>query len=128
MTMSEEEFAKLTLAEKWAHVVQVMEYILKMEQSYSGTLVSYGLRRRYNPHHAKEQVDQESKAIKEHHRNLRIDQYQRWAHIKGLYSNHRDEMTNTLENEKYSEYKNILESVFTMEVDDALRDIIGDDN
>jgi hypothetical protein len=111
--MTEDEFAKLTLADKWSHVAEVMDYILKMDTAYD-------LRRRFNPHH-------QEKMVKEERRNLRADQHQRWAHIKGLYSNHRDEMTNTLENEKFAEYKNILETVFTAEVDDALRDIIGDE-
>jgi len=112
--MTEEEFTKLSLADKWVHVTQVMDYIIKMDSNYS-------FRRRLNPHHPKEQA-------KEEQRNLRVDQYQRWAHIQKLYSSHRDEMANTMENAKFSEYKQILEKVFTMEVDDALRDIIGDEN
>lgn len=126
--MNEDEFTKLSLAEKWAHVVQVMDYILSMEQSYSGKRTAMGLRRRYNSHHPKEQVDQETKAFKEQQRNLRIDQYQRWAHIKSLYAVNRDEMVNTLDNDKYSEYKNILENVFTLEFDDALRETLEEED
>lgn len=122
--MTEEEFAKLSLAEKWSHVTHVMDYILSMEKNYTLTATGYNMRRRLNPHHPKEDVAKEDKAIKEQQRNLRIDQYQRWAHIKSLYAVHRDEMVNTLDNDKYSEYKNILENVFTLEFDDALREVI----
>lgn len=122
--MSEEEFTKLTLIEKWAHITQVMDYILNMEKSYTLTSTGYSMRRRLNPHHSKEDVATEDKAVKEQQRNLRIDQYQRWAHIKSLYAVHRDEMVNTLDNTKYAEYKNILENVFTLEFDDALRETL----
>ncbi len=124
--MTEEEFTKLSLAEKWVHVTQVMDYILNMEKNYTLTKTGFDMRRRLNPHHSKEDVAQETKALKEQQRNLRIDQYQRWAHIKSLYAVHRDEMVNTLENDKYSEYKNILENVFTLEFDDALREVIDE--
>jgi hypothetical protein len=122
--MSEEEFTALTLADKWAHVAQVMDYILKIEKTYTSTAVGFDMRRRLNPHHAKEDVASETKAIKQQQRNLRIDQYQRWSHIKSLYAVHRDDMINTLESDKYAEYKNILENVFTLEFDDALRETL----
>jgi len=87
-----------------------MGYVIKMDNHYS-------LRKRLNPHHSAEQVAQEQ-------RNFRAHQYQRWSHVKSLYAAHRDEMVNTLDNDTYAEYKNILEKVFTMELDDALRDAI----
>jgi hypothetical protein len=122
--MDEEQFAKLSLAEKWAHLTQVMGYIIAMDHTYNGASTTFSMRRRLNPHHPKEDVTKEEKAFKEQQRNLRIDQYQRWAHVQSLYAAHRDEMVNTLENDKYAEYKNILENVFTMELDDALREVI----
>lgn len=124
--MSEEEFAKLDLQQKWIHVAATMDYIIGIEKSYNGLTQGYDIRRRLNPHHPKKDIRQEDKAVKEQQRNLRIDQYQRWSHVKTLYASHRDEMVNTLESEKYAECKNILESVFTMELDDALRDVIDD--
>lgn len=122
--MTEEEFSKLPLVDKWTHVAAVMDYILKMEQNYTLTSTGYNMRRRLNPHHSKEDVAKEDKAVKEQQRNLRTDQYQRWSHIKGLYAVHRDEMVDTLDNSRFAEYKNILENVFTLEFDDALRDVI----
>jgi hypothetical protein len=119
--MTEEEFGLLTLAEKWEHVTSVMDYIIKTDQSYVTAQKGFDMRRRLNPHHPKSQVKQETKLFDQEQRNLRIDQYQRWAHIKNLYAAHRDEMANTLEVEKYAEYKTILEKIFTMELDDALR-------
>ena len=110
--MTEEEFSKLSLNEKWAHLNRTMAYIVQMDSAYS-------MRVRLNPHHPKEQQKQEQ-------RNLRVDQYQRWSHVKNLYASHRDEMVNTLDNEEYEKCKSILERIFTMELDDALRDVIGD--
>lgn len=108
--MTEQEFAELTLQEKWSHLKTTMDYIVQMDSIY-------GLRARLNPHHPKEQQKQEK-------RNLRLDQYQRWSHVKNLYAAHRDEMVNTLEVPEYEKCKSILERIFTMELDDALRDII----
>lgn len=80
---------------------------------------AYSMRTRLNPHHPKKDKKQEE-------RNLRLDQYQRWSHIKNLYAAHRDEMVNTLDIPQYEECKNILERIFTMELDDALRDVIDE--
>jgi hypothetical protein len=124
--MSEEEFSQLSLESKWKHMASIMDYILTMDKTYESNKAVFSLRRRFNPHHPEKDVAYETDAFKKQQRNLRIDQYQRWAHVKNLYSAHRDEMANTLETDKYSEYKSILEKVFTMEVDDALRDIIDD--
>jgi len=122
--MSEEEFTQLTLLDKWTHVAAVMKYIMDMDRNYTTSAVGFDMRRRLNPHHSKEDVAKETKGFKEQQRNLRIDQYQRWAHIKQLYASHRDEMVNTLDNSTFAEYKTILESVFTAELDDALRNVI----
>jgi hypothetical protein len=111
--MTEEEFTALTLSEKWRHVSTVMDYITSTDKMYQ-------LRKRLNPHHPKEQA-------KEEQRNMRLDQYQRWAHVKSLYALHRDEMTNTLDSQEYAKCKLILESVFTLELDDALREVINEE-
>ena len=90
--MSEEEFAQLSLTSKWMHVEQTMDYILTMERNYQGQATAYHMRRRLNPHHPTDDVQKEEKAFKREQRNMRVDQYQRWAHIKSLYAAHRDEM------------------------------------
>lgn len=122
--MTEEEFAKLPLSGKWSHLSSTMDYIVNMDKSYNSSNVAFALRRRYNPHHSEDQVEHEKAVLREQQRNLRIDQYQRWAHVKALYSAHRDELANTLDNDKYAEHKNIMEKIFTLEVDDALRTIL----
>ena len=110
--MTEEAFAELDLTKKWFHIKTTMDYIQKMDTAYS-------LRSRLNPHHS-------DKDKKEEQRNLRVDQYQRWAHIKNLYATHRDDLTDTLGVSHYEECKSILERIFTMELDDALREIIDE--
>ena len=110
--MIEEDFAVLSTADKWAHIKDTMHYIMQMDSTYS-------LRVRLNPHHPKEQQ-------KEEQRNLRVDQYQRWSHIKNLYAEHRDELANTIENPEFEKCKSILERIFTMEVDDVLRSTLGE--
>lgn len=110
--MSEEEFTKLSLLDKWVHLKTTMDYIVKVDSAYS-------MRVRLNPHHP-------VKHKKEEERNLRIDQYQRWSHVKNLYAEHRDEMMNTLDSPEFEECKSILERIFTMELDDALRDVIDE--
>ena len=111
--MSEEEFASKSTAEKWFHIETVMKYITQMDSMYD-------IRRRLNTHHSNKDKSDETRA-------LRLDQYQRWAHIKGLYAQHRDELANTLDNDKFAECKSIMERIFTSEVDDALRDLMGDE-
>lgn len=111
--MSEEDFAKLDTYTKWNHIKATMDYIQQMD-------THYGLRERLNPHHPKEQRAQEK-------RSMRLDQYQRWSHIKGLYAINRDELNSTLGNEKFEECKEILERIFTTELDDALREVIGEE-
>jgi hypothetical protein len=112
--VTETEFAILPLPDKWAHIKKTMDYIVTMDSAYS-------MRTRLNPHHP-----EKDKKLEE--RNLRLDQYQRWSHIKALYSVHRDELSNTLGDTEYEESKSILERIFTAEVDDALRDIIGNED
>jgi len=110
--MSEEEFSTLTPEHKWSHIKETMDYIVKMDSMYS-------MRKRFNPHHPQEQQREETRVV-------RADQYQRWSHIKALYSVHRDELSNTMENEDFEKCKSILERIFTTEVDEALRNIIGE--
>jgi len=124
--MTEEEFSTLPTAAKWEHVRTTMNYITNMDARYENIKDSYDLRRRLNPHHSDEYVKLEEKEIKHKQRNLRIDQYQRWTHVKNLYAAHRDEMVNTFENPLYEECKSVLERIFTMEVDDALRNVLED--
>ena len=108
--MTPEEFAVLTTGEKWAHINVVMAYIANMDRAYN-------MRVRLNPHHPVEHQKQEE-------RNVRLDQFQRWSHVKDLYAAHRDELANTLDNERYQECRSIMERIFTTEVDDALRGIV----
>jgi len=110
--MSEEEFAVLETQGKWIHIEETMQYIANMDKMYN-------LRTRMNPHHPEDQKRQEQ-------RNLRVDQYERWSHIKNLYATHRDELINTFDNPKFEECKSILERIFTLELDDALRDVIDE--
>ena len=110
--MTCEQFAALSLLDKWYHLKTTMDYIVKMDSAY-------GMRARLNPHH-------NIKGKKLEERNLRLDQYQRWSHVKNLYAEHRDEMVNTLETPEFEKCKSILERVFTMELDDALRDVIDE--
>lgn len=111
--MTLEEFALLDTPRKWEHIATVMDYITDMDRGYS-------LRVRVNPHHPEEQRKEEAKRV-------RLDQYQRWTHLKDLYASHRDELANTLETERYQSAKSILERIFTAELDDALRDVIDTD-
>ena len=110
--MTEEEFTILSLNDKWIHLKKTMDYIVSMDSAYS-------MRTRLNPHHP-------AKDKKLEERNLRLDQYQRWAHVKNLYAEHRDEMVNTLDTPEFENCKSILERIFTMELDDALRDVIDE--
>ena len=103
--MTEEEFAVKPLRDKWEHIVSIIDYVLAMDK-FVGTKIA--------------------SKDKERVRNLRKDQYDRWSHVKQLYASHRDEMVDTMGDEKYIRYQAILERVFTLEVDDALGDIIGD--
>ena len=124
--MTEEEFSALSLPDKWAHIHKTMDYIVQTDSKYSSTKNMFDMRKRYNPHHPAAQVEEETRLFKEQQRNLRIDQHQRWSHIKALYSINRDELSDTLGIKDYEESKRIMERIFTLEVDDALRDIIDE--
>lgn len=110
--MSEDDFSKLTIEHKWSHIKETMDYIVSMDTAYS-------MRRRVNPHHPKKQQIEET-------RTVRQDQYDRWAHVKNLYAAHRDQLANTCENSEFEKCKNILERIFTAELDDALRKTLGE--
>ena len=112
--MTEEEFSALSTYLKWQHLSTTMQYIVNMDSAYS-------MRVRLNPHHPDKDKKQEQ-------RDMRVEQYQRWQHVKALYSMHRDELANTLENEEFAENKSIFERIFSNEVDDALRSIIGEES
>ena len=110
--MSEEEFAVLPTIDKWEHLKVTMNYIVSVDTAYS-------LRKRLNPHHPKEDQKKEQ-------RNLRTEQYQRWQHVKNLYAEHRDELSNTFENIDYEKCKSIFERIFITELDDAIRSTLGE--
>lgn len=124
--MTEETFAEIPIEGKWAHLKKTMDYIVNMDRQYTSTNTIFDLRRRFNPHHTDEMVNEEKERLKEQQRNLRVDQYQRWSHVKNLYAAHRDELANTLGNVEYEECKSIIERIFTAELDDALRNVLDD--
>lgn len=123
-TMTEDDFKKISLVKKWAHIKQTMDYIVNMDAKYAETANLFSLRRRINPHHPPAAVYEETAKVKEQQRNLRTDQYERWAHLKNLYAENRDELTDTLGNSDYEACKSIIENIFTQEVDDTLRNIL----
>ena len=110
--MSEEEFATLDTQSKWYHIEQTMLYIMSMDKAVEHKMGTnaYGMDQK-----KRDQI-----------RSMRLDQYQRWSHVKNLYAVHRDELVNTLENTRFEECKSILERIFTNELDDALRDVIDE--
>jgi len=106
-----DNFALYKTEEKWDSICTRMRNIQQAETAFS-------MRRRVNPHHSKEQVRQETRAF-------RVEQYIKWCEVKDLYAEHRDEMaSNTCNNARYVECKDILERIFTMELDEALRETI----
>ena len=111
--MTDEDFTRLSLLEKWNHIENSMSYIARMDSVYS-------MRVRLNPHHPEEDKKEEA-------RNVRLDQYNRWVNIKDLYAAHRDELSDTRGDPSFEESKSILERIFSTEVDDALRSIISDE-
>jgi hypothetical protein len=126
--MTEQEFALAPIGIKWSHLKRTMDYIATMDALCIDKQSSYDMRRRYNPQHSTEFVKLEEKALKNETRKLRIDQAQRWQHVKALYCAHRDELANTLDTEVYAECRSIMERIFTTEVDDALRNILEDNS
>lgn len=102
-----EDFAKLSTEDKWRHIAIGMKSIQSDDTTFS-------LRRRMNPHHTPQQKREESRAF-------RISQYSRWSELKDLYAEFRDELSNTQGREQFEECKSILERIFTVELDDALK-------
>lgn len=105
-------FALAHTAQKWEIIHQTMREISASESAFS-------MRRRLNPHHSSQDVKDETRAF-------RIEQYQKWCEIKDLYAEFRDEMANTAENSHYEQCKNILERIFTEELDEALRQTLDE--
>jgi hypothetical protein len=105
------EFADYSTEEKWDSINTRMRNIEQAETAYS-------LRRRVNPHHSIEHVRAEAKAF-------RADQYAKWCEIKDLYAEFRDELANTCSRPAYITCRDILERIFTVELDDALRETLG---
>jgi hypothetical protein len=60
-------------------------------------------------------------------RKIRVEQLTRWEHIRSLYATHRDELNDTFNNPAFNDCKAILERVFTNELDDALREVVGEE-
>ena len=88
--MTEDEFSVLSTQDKWTHLEKTMVYIQQMDAAYD-------VLKRLNPHHPEADKKKEARAV-------RLDQYQRWLHVKALYSMHRDELANTLEYPKFIEF------------------------
>lgn len=124
MTFSGHVFSTLSTEGKWQHIADVMDYIIRGENQLKGAEKAFLMRRRLNPHHPADQVEQETNAFKESWDQQRNKQYVEWLNVKDLYATHRDELANTLDTEKYVEYKNILEKIFTDELDNALRNTL----
>jgi len=101
------EFASYSTEEKWDSIHTRMRVIAQEETAYS-------LRRRLNPHHPLVQQRAEAKAF-------RHQQWEKWCEIKDLYAEHRDELANTQGRSQYTECRDILERIFTNELDEALR-------
>lgn len=112
MIIPKEEFAAKSLYEKWAYIRRAMDHI-------QGTDTAFNMRRRINPHHPKEHVEEET-------RQHRRAQYYSWLEIKNFYAEYRDEMSDTLGQEQFRECHSIMERIFTKELDDAIRDVIDD--
>lgn len=101
------EFKDYTTLEKWDSIHTCINNLLRAEDAFS-------LRRRVNPHHKKEQVREET-------RLFRTEQYAKWSEVKELYVEFRDELSNTFGDKRFVECRNILERIFTVELDEALR-------
>ena len=94
----------------WSQISALMSKIESMEKVYN-------LRRRFNPHHPEEQAREES-AI------MRREQYAAWMKVKDIYAEHRDLLSDTLDNENFTQCKAILENIFASDLDEALRKVI----
>ena len=105
-------FAILSTWDKWDHVAKEMNKISNEDAAFS-------MRRRLGPHHTTEQTRQETKLF-------RIGQYARWCIVKDLYAEYRDEMANTNGVPAHETCKNILEKIFTADLDQALRETLND--
>ena len=49
-----------------------------------------------------------------------------WKEVKDLYAEYRDELSNTLDNERFASCRDILEKVFTEELDEALKQVLNE--
>lgn len=101
------DFASYKTEEKWDSLATRMRNIQQAETAYS-------LRRRLNPHHPPADARKEAHAF-------RTEQYKLWCEVKDLYAEHRDELANTCDRSQYKECRDILERIFTNELDEALR-------
>jgi hypothetical protein len=107
-----DDWPKWNTHEKWVYLAAGMQGI----QDSDGT---FALRRRLNPHHPIENQRQEARAHV-------ISQMGRLNDLKDLYASARDELANTCDNDMFVQWRNILERLFTMDVDAALHKIIDE--
>jgi hypothetical protein len=105
--MTSEQFAALKTSSKWKYITSEMDDIQSAETAFS-------LRRRFNPHHPADVVRKETT-------EFRLAQWARWCAVKDLYAEHRDEMSKTDEISRFINAKELLERIFTQELDEALR-------
>lgn len=105
------EFKQLPLEAKWIVINKIMSDIASNDAMFS-------MRRRLNPHHSKKQSELETKTF-------RISQLAAWNNVKELYAEFRDELVDTRNNDEYIKCKEILERIFTQDLDDALRKTIS---
>jgi hypothetical protein len=103
-------FDEMTTAQKWHRLSLMMSYVASMD-------VTRDLRSRYNTNHPEEQRKEEDRA-------MRIEQYTKWLEVKDLYAAHRDELSNTFGDKQHERHRNILEKIFTDELDEELRKLI----
>ena len=108
--MNSEEFGKLDASGKWNFISQEMEGIAALERVHE-------FRKRLNPHHSKAQQREEAE-------NIRKSQYIRWVAIKELYTEYRDDLVDTLNDERHTQFKSILERILVQDFDNELRKII----
>jgi hypothetical protein len=96
----------------WNSISGKMGKIQEMEKSHA-------MRNRFNPHRPPQQKRDEIRAI-------RSRQYEMWKEVKDLYAEHRDELSNTLDSERFASCRDILEKIFTEELDEALKQVLNE--
>jgi hypothetical protein len=101
--------------------------IRKLSSNISGREMAFNMRRRYNPHHPKEDVDYETV-------QLRTEQLRDWNELKSTYISIRNEIAIYLDSpdlhseyhEKSIELMKTLEKVLDKEAEEAFETMILD--